>query len=283
MAPMNFAEIPRADRGVGRHSQEAQGSVSFSDSFVEVDGCRTHLRRGGKGEPLLFLHGASGAPAIMPFMEKLAQRFDVLVPEHPGYGQSDEPEWLENIHDVAYFYLDFLKQLDSAGRHAGRQLAWAAGSRWRWRCATPRASSRWCSSAPPASPRPACCRRTSSSWRPKSWCGNLFVDAEARRGAPRRAADAGAIDVGAQEPPHHRAPRLGAAPARSAPAEVAAPHRRAGEDHLGRAGPHPAGGLRRRIQAAACPKAQIHDHARTAATCRTPRRPTSSSTSYAKA
>ena len=86
--------------------------MNFSDTFVEVDGCKTHLRRAGKGEPLLFLHGASGAPAIMPFMEKLAQRFDVLVPEHPGYGQTAEPEWLENIHDVAYFYLDFLKQLD---------------------------------------------------------------------------------------------------------------------------------------------------------------------------
>jgi len=86
--------------------------VTFSDSFVELDGCRVHLRRGGTGKPLLFLHGASGAPAIMPFMETLAGRFDVLVPEHPGYGQSDEPEWLENIHDMAYFYLDFLKQLN---------------------------------------------------------------------------------------------------------------------------------------------------------------------------
>jgi pimeloyl-ACP methyl ester carboxylesterase len=89
--------------------------MTFSDTFVEVDGCRTHLRRAGKGEPLLFLHGASGAPAIMPFMEKLAQRFDVLVPEHPGWGLSDEPEWLENIHDVAYFYLDFLKKLNLSG------------------------------------------------------------------------------------------------------------------------------------------------------------------------
>ena len=86
--------------------------MTFSDAFVEVDGCRTHLRRGGSGEPLLFLHGANGAPVVMPFMEKLAARFDVLVPEHPGYGQSDEPEWLENIHDMAYFYLDFLKTLD---------------------------------------------------------------------------------------------------------------------------------------------------------------------------
>jgi len=86
--------------------------MKFSDTFVEVDGCKTHLRRGGAGDPLLFLHGASGAPVVMPFMEKLAQRFDVLVPEHPGWGRSDEPEWLENIHDVAYFYLDFLNHLN---------------------------------------------------------------------------------------------------------------------------------------------------------------------------
>ena len=85
--------------------------MRFTESFVEVDGCKTRLRRGGAGAPLLFLHGASGAPVVMPFMEKLAQRFDVLVPEHPGWGLSGEPEWLENIHDVAYFYLDFLQQL----------------------------------------------------------------------------------------------------------------------------------------------------------------------------
>ena len=86
--------------------------MPFTDTFVEVDGCKTHLRRGGAGEPLLFLHGASGAPVVLPFMEKLAQRFEVLVPEHPGWGRSDEPEWLENIHDAAYFYLDFLKFLN---------------------------------------------------------------------------------------------------------------------------------------------------------------------------
>lgn len=86
--------------------------MSFTDTYVEVDGCRTHLRRGGAGAPLVYLHGASGAPVVMPFMEKLAARFDVLVPEHPGYGLSDEPEWLDNIHDAAYFYLDFLKALD---------------------------------------------------------------------------------------------------------------------------------------------------------------------------
>ena len=85
--------------------------MPFTDHFIEVDGCRTHYRRAGKGAPLVFLAGASGAPVVLPFMEKLAERFDVVVPDHPGYGQSDEPEWLENIHDVAYFYLDFLAAL----------------------------------------------------------------------------------------------------------------------------------------------------------------------------
>src|SRR5258706_6066635 len=89
--------------------------MPFTDHSVSVHSCKTHCRRGGKGAPLVFLHGASGAPVVLPFMEKLATRFEVLVPDHPGYGQSDEPEWLENIHDVAYFYLDFLAHLKLEG------------------------------------------------------------------------------------------------------------------------------------------------------------------------
>ena len=50
-------------------------------------------------------------------MEKLAQRFDMLVPEHPGFGASDEPGWLENMHDLAYFYLDVLESLELRGLH----------------------------------------------------------------------------------------------------------------------------------------------------------------------
>src|SRR5437867_12672494 len=83
----------------------------------DVDGCKLNLRRGGPGEPLLYLHEAGGAPAVLPFMEKLAERFDVLVPEHPGFGASDEPEWLENMHDLAYFYLDVLKRIELRGVH----------------------------------------------------------------------------------------------------------------------------------------------------------------------
>ncbi|MES2536371.1 MAG: alpha/beta hydrolase [Pseudomonadota bacterium] len=85
--------------------------MAFEESYLTVNGTRVRMRRAGKGPAMLYLHGANGAAAILPFMDQLAENFDVLVPEHPGFGLSDEPEWLENIHDLAYFYLDLLDQL----------------------------------------------------------------------------------------------------------------------------------------------------------------------------
>ena len=79
---------------------------------LAVRGCTIKLMRGGAGAPLLFLHGASGAGSWLPCMQMLAGKFDVIVPEHPGFGDSDTPGWLDTIHDLAYFYLDFLDQLD---------------------------------------------------------------------------------------------------------------------------------------------------------------------------
>ncbi|WP_321930737.1 alpha/beta fold hydrolase [Paraburkholderia guartelaensis] len=99
-----------------------------AESFHEISGCRVRVMRGGKGEPLLFLHGARGATHWVPFMQKLAERYDVIVPEHPGFGGSDTPAWLDNVSDLAYFYLDFLKHfgLDSV-RVVGNSLGgWIA-------------------------------------------------------------------------------------------------------------------------------------------------------------
>src|SRR5215475_13517236 len=86
-------------------------------STIAVRGCNIRLMRGGSGPPLLFLHGAGGAGAWLPVMQALAEKFDVIVPEHPGFGESDTPDWLDTIHDLAYFYLDFLEALDLRGVH----------------------------------------------------------------------------------------------------------------------------------------------------------------------
>ena len=44
------------------------------------------LRRAGRGATVLFLHGAGGVPHWLPFFDALAERYKVLVPEHPGFG-----------------------------------------------------------------------------------------------------------------------------------------------------------------------------------------------------
>jgi pimeloyl-ACP methyl ester carboxylesterase len=79
--------------------------------FVDVRGCKTHVRRLGSGPTLLFLHGVRGIRGTPPFLERLAERFEVVAPDHPGFGDSDDPEWLDTIGDLAYFYADFIEAL----------------------------------------------------------------------------------------------------------------------------------------------------------------------------
>lgn len=78
---------------------------------IEVAGCSVSYLRRGKGPTLLFLHGAGGAHGWTPWMERLAASYDVIVPDHPGWGRSAFPPWFDNIHDLAYFYLDFMEAL----------------------------------------------------------------------------------------------------------------------------------------------------------------------------
>jgi pimeloyl-ACP methyl ester carboxylesterase len=97
-------------------------------SIEKVAGCNVSVRRGGAGQPLLYLHGAGGGNRWLPFMEALSQSFEVIVPEHPGFGPSDTPEWLDNVGDLAYFYLDFIEQMGLDQVHlAGTSLGgWIA-------------------------------------------------------------------------------------------------------------------------------------------------------------
>jgi pimeloyl-ACP methyl ester carboxylesterase len=80
-------------------------------SIERIAGCRVSVQRAGAGQPLLYLHGARGAGRWLPFMEALSRYFELIVPEHPGFGLSETPEWLDNIGDLAYFYLDFIEGL----------------------------------------------------------------------------------------------------------------------------------------------------------------------------
>jgi pimeloyl-ACP methyl ester carboxylesterase len=88
-----------------------------TEQMLELRGTRIRVLRGGSGSPLIFLHGASGHVGWLPFLERLARRFDVIAPEHPGFGTSDDPKWLDRPADLAYFYLDLIEHLGLDGVH----------------------------------------------------------------------------------------------------------------------------------------------------------------------
>jgi pimeloyl-ACP methyl ester carboxylesterase len=99
-----------------------------SAAFLDIKGCRVRMHRAGRGAPFLYLHGGDGPAAALSLIEPLAEQFDTLIPEHPGFGASDMPEWLTTIHDFAYFYLGLLDSLGLDQIHlAGQSLGgWIA-------------------------------------------------------------------------------------------------------------------------------------------------------------
>jgi pimeloyl-ACP methyl ester carboxylesterase len=84
----------------------------YTDTFVEVAETKLRLLRGGQGEPLLILHGAGGNRGWLQYAQSLSQRFQVYIPDHPGFGKSDQPEWIATVPDLACFYLWALEDLE---------------------------------------------------------------------------------------------------------------------------------------------------------------------------
>ena len=80
--------------------------------WIEVGGLRVAYRRKGTGEPTLFLHGAGFTRQWWPFHEALSEAVDVIAPEHPGYGETEMPEWLDGFDDLVIHYDQLLDALE---------------------------------------------------------------------------------------------------------------------------------------------------------------------------
>ncbi len=85
--------------------------ANWADSTFDAGGTRLHLRRAGKGKPILVLHHETGTLDSLPFYDALAERFDVLVPHHPGYSRSPRPDWMRSVRDIAVVYRGLLAEL----------------------------------------------------------------------------------------------------------------------------------------------------------------------------
>jgi pimeloyl-ACP methyl ester carboxylesterase len=86
-----------------------------SERTVELRGgqFKTRVLSAGAGEPVVFLHGAGGL-FWDPFLDRLAQRFTVVAPEHPGAGESQGLEHLDDLWDLVLYYDDLFEELGLA-------------------------------------------------------------------------------------------------------------------------------------------------------------------------
>jgi pimeloyl-ACP methyl ester carboxylesterase len=80
------------------------GQVAWKQSEHEIAGVKLQVRRAGKGPPVLVLHHDFGMPETSAFLDALAAKHDVIVPTHPGWGQSQRPEWMRSVRDMAAMY-----------------------------------------------------------------------------------------------------------------------------------------------------------------------------------
>jgi pimeloyl-ACP methyl ester carboxylesterase len=77
-------------------------------------GIRIDIQEAGHGPPLLFLHGAGGLTGREPFLGPLAEGRRLIAPSHPGFGDSDLPDWMDRVSDIAILYLDLLDRIGHA-------------------------------------------------------------------------------------------------------------------------------------------------------------------------
>jgi pimeloyl-ACP methyl ester carboxylesterase len=79
---------------------------------IQINELSLDLLTAGDGPPLLFLHGGDYFAQHREFFDRLARHWRVVVPRHPGFGNSERPEGFRTVHDLAYLYLDLLERQD---------------------------------------------------------------------------------------------------------------------------------------------------------------------------
>lgn len=81
----------------------------FSATHHDVNGIDTAVLTAGSGTPLVFFHGA-GTASGFDWLLPLADHFQVIVANHPGFGASGDPAW-PGVDHLARHHLDVLDLL----------------------------------------------------------------------------------------------------------------------------------------------------------------------------
>ena len=104
---------------------------TLRSSFTDLGSLRVHHTQGGRGSPLLFIHGlgSSGYIEWRFNLEAAAHRHRVYAPDLPGFGRSAKPR---ARYGIPYF-TDFIERyMDARGLRSAAVVTphWVAGSHW---------------------------------------------------------------------------------------------------------------------------------------------------------
>ena len=93
----------------------ATGFADVRDEVVEVcDGrLRLHVKVAGSGPPVVFFHPLPGLE-WQPLLDRLAERYTVYAPEHPGTSPGD-PQAIREVHTLWELLLAYEEALRALG------------------------------------------------------------------------------------------------------------------------------------------------------------------------
>lgn len=75
--------------------------MAVSRQNVAVAGCNLAVNEDGKGNPILILHRSIGLVGWGDFEIAVAGSAKAIVPDLPGYGHSERPDWAREPRDLA--------------------------------------------------------------------------------------------------------------------------------------------------------------------------------------
>jgi pimeloyl-ACP methyl ester carboxylesterase len=82
-------------------------TTQAEERIVEVGAIQARVLVAGTGDPVLFLHGAGGL-FWDPLLDAVAAGHRVVAPEHPGAGESQGLEHVEDLWDLVLYYNELL-------------------------------------------------------------------------------------------------------------------------------------------------------------------------------
>jgi len=101
--------------------------ATFQKENLRVNGVDVVMQTAGSGTPLLLFHGA-GLGSGFDFALSWAAHHRVMIPFHPGWGESADSEAMTTMHDYVMHYLELMDQLhldqvDLVGFSMGGRMA----------------------------------------------------------------------------------------------------------------------------------------------------------------